>query len=59
MLHIKFQGHRSVGSREKDVLIFFNIYGRGGQFGHVAQLICINFHFHAPIALIRNLVSKD
>ena len=38
MLHIKFQGHPTFGSRE-DVLMFFTIYGDGGHFGHVTWTV--------------------
>ena len=33
MLHTRFQGHRSIGSREEDFLRFFTIYGHGGHLG--------------------------
>ena len=35
MLHTKFQGHWPLGSREKDFLKDFTIYGHGGHLGHV------------------------
>ena len=39
MLCIKYQGHRSLGSREKKVLRFFTIYGRAGHVGHVIRSV--------------------
>ena len=44
MLHIKFQGHWSIGSGEEEFFKVFTIYGHGSHVGHVTQLICINFH---------------
>ena len=58
MLHIKFQGHRSIGSGEEDFLRFFTIYGHGGPVGHVTQLICINFHSYSPSSFRMNFGSK-
>ena len=37
MLHTKFQGNRSTGSRE-DFWRVFTIYGRGGHLDHVTQM---------------------
>ena len=48
MLHIKFQGHRSIGSG--DFFKVFTIYGHGGHAGHVTLLICISFHSHSPLS---------
>ena len=59
MLHIKFQGHRSIGSGEEDFLKFLPIYGHGGHVGHVTQLICINFHSHSFSSFQMNLGSKS
>ena len=35
---------------EKKIFKVFTIYGQGSNLGHVAQLICINFHSHPPIS---------
>ena len=48
MLHAKFQDHRSSGSGEEDFQRFFNIYGRGGHFGHVTSIMLSDFHFLVP-----------
>ena len=48
MLHAKFQDHRTSGSGEEDFVGFFNIYGPGGQFGHVTWTIYINFRSPFP-----------
>ena len=45
MLHTKFCGNQSTGSREKDFWRVFNIYGCGSHFGHVTSIMSINFHF--------------
>ena len=45
MLHAKFNYHRTSGSG-KDV--FFFIYGRGGNLGHVTWTISINFRSPFP-----------
>ena len=37
MLHAMFQGHRLIGSGEKDFFKVFNIYGRGDHVGHVTS----------------------
>ena len=34
MLHTKFHGNQSTGSRKEDFLRVFTIYGRGGHLGH-------------------------
>ena len=59
MLHTKFQGHWFIGSGEDDFFKGFNIYGHGGQAGHVTQLICINFHSHTPSSFHMNFGSKS
>ena len=38
MLHTKFRGNLSTGSREEDFLRVFTIYGRGGHLGHVTHM---------------------
>ena len=52
MLHIKFQGHRSIGSGEEDfkkkLLVFI---WACSHFDHVTRLICINFHYHFIISI--------
>ena len=58
MLHIKFQGHGSIGSGE-DFFKVFTIYGHGSHVGHVTQLICINFHSYSPISFHMNFGSKS
>ena len=35
MLHIKFQGYQSIGSREEDFLKDSTMYGHGDQIDHV------------------------
>ena len=45
MLHTKFCGNRSTGSREEDFWRVFTIYGRGSHIGHVTSIMSINFHF--------------
>ena len=42
ILHTKFQGNRSIGSGEEDVLNDFTIYGYGSHICHVTKLIFIN-----------------
>ena len=42
MLHTKFRENRPAGSRE-DFLVFFTIYGRGGNLGHVTLILRSNF----------------
>ena len=58
MLHIKFQGHWSVGSGEEDFFKVFTIYGHGGPVGQVTKLICINFHSDTPISFHTKFGSK-
>ena len=55
----KFQGHRSIGSGEKDFFKVFTIYGHGSHVGHVTKLICINFHSYSPISFHMNFGSKS
>ena len=57
MLHTKFQGHRTIGSREEDFLKVFTIYGHGSHVGHETQLICINFHSYSPSSFRMNFGS--
>ena len=49
MLHAKFNGHWSTGSREEDFFNVFTIYGRGDHIDHVTQLICKNFHSNSHL----------
>ena len=56
MLHTKFGGNQSTGSRE-DFLRLFTIYGHGGHLGHVTSTMFLNFHFLVPKAYIQNLVK--
>ena len=58
MLHIKFQGHGSIGSGEEDFFKVFTIYGHGSHVGHVTQLICINFHSYSTSSFHMNFGSK-
>ena len=51
MLHTKFCGNRSTGSRVEDFWKVFTIYGRGSHFGHVTSIMSINFHFLEPESL--------
>ena len=50
MLHTKFHGNLPDGSREKDFLRVFTVYGRGGHLGHVTSIMLINFHFLVPVS---------
>ena len=59
MLHTKFQGHRFIGSVEKDFFKVFTIYGHGSHVGHVTQLICINIHSLFSLKLHMNFGSKS
>ena len=43
MLHTKFRGNRSTGSGVEDFWRGFNIYGRSGHLGHVAETIYYKF----------------
>ena len=45
MLHTKFHGNRSTGSREEDFWRVFTIYGHGSHLGHVTSIMSINCHF--------------
>ena len=51
MLHTKFCGNLSTGSREEDFLRVFTIYGCGSHFGHVTSIMSLNFHFLEPESL--------
>ena len=51
MLHTKFHGNRSTGSREEDFWRVFTIYGHGSHLGHVTSIMSINFHFLEPESL--------
>ena len=51
MLHTKFHGNRSTGSREEVFLRLFTIYGHGSHLGHVTSIMSINFHFLVPESL--------
>ena len=50
MLYIKLQGHRSIGSGEEDFLRVLPYMDMAVMFGHVTQLIYINFHSHSPLS---------
>ena len=39
MLHTKFRGNQSAGTREEDFERVFTIYGHGGNLGHVTSII--------------------
>ena len=43
MLRIKFRENRPASSGEKDFLMVFTIYGRGGHLGHVTWTIHTKF----------------
>ena len=43
MLHTKFCGNRSTGSRGEGFFKVFTIYGHGGHLGHVTWTIYTNF----------------
>ena len=51
MLHTKFCGNRSTGSRKKDFWRVFTVYRCGSHFGHVTSIMSINFHFLEPESL--------
>ena len=51
MLHTKFHGDWSTGSREEDFWRVFTIYGHGSHLGHVTSIMSINFHFLVPESL--------
>ena len=63
MLHTKFRGNRSAGSRE-DFQKVFTIYGHGGHLGHVTSTMSSDFHFlvpesfHKKMIQIRKVVSE-
>ena len=63
MLHTKFQGHWSIGSGQEDFLSFLPYMGMAAMFftiyGHVTQLICINFHSYSPSSFHMNFSSKS
>ena len=59
MLHTKFIGHQSIGSKEEVFLKVFTIYGHGTHLGHVTLFICRNFHSHSPISFHKKFGSKD
>ena len=42
MFHAKFQDHKTLGSRDKDFLKVFTIYGHGGHLGFMTKTIFIN-----------------
>ena len=48
MLHIKFQGNRSIDSGEEDFFQVFNIYGHGGHLGHVTRTVLTTFRSSDP-----------
>ena len=56
-VHIKFQGHWSVGSGEEDSLKVFTIYGHGGYIGHVTLTVCIYFHSLSPKRLYKKSLT--
>ena len=48
MLHTKFHGNQSAGSREEDNYRVFTIYGHGGHRGHVTSIMSSDFYFLVP-----------
>ena len=44
---------------EKKILKIITIYGHGGHFGQVTQLICINFYSHSPVGFHMSFGSKS
>ena len=64
MLHTKFCGNRSTGSREEDFWRVFTIYCRGRHLGHETQMRRTNFRspypwrLHTKLALIGQMVSE-
>ena len=48
MLHTKFHGNRSAGSREEDFLRVFTIYGHGGHLGHMTHMPRTKFRSPYP-----------
>ena len=57
-IHTKFRGNLPSGSGEKDFGRVFTIYGHGGHLDHVTSIISINFHFHVPKSLHKNLIKN-
>ena len=51
MLHTKFHGNWSTGSREDDFWRVFTTYEHGSHLGHVTSIISINFLFLVPESL--------
>ena len=58
MLHNKFPGNWSIGSREAELKNLFYIYGRGGHLGHVTSNMLINFNSTVPKILITQFGLK-
>ena len=58
MLHTKFRGNRTTGTREEDFLRVLTIYGHGGHLGHMTSIISANFHFLVPESLHTKFGSK-
>ena len=46
MLHTKFCVKQPTGSGEEDFSRVFNIYGHGGQLGHVTKILWTRFQCH-------------
>ena len=58
MLHTKFRGNRTTGTKEEDFLEgFYHIY-ECDHFGHVTSIITTNFHFLVPESLHIKFGSK-
>ena len=47
MLHTKFRGNRSAGSRG-DFQMVSTMYGHGSHLGHVTSIMSSDFHFLVP-----------
>ena len=50
MLHTKFRGNQTTGSREEFCRVF-TIYGHGSLLGHVTKMLSTNFRSPYPMRL--------
>ena len=48
MLHTKFRGNCSTGSRKEILQRVFDIYGHDGHIGLLTSIMLINFYFCEP-----------
>ena len=59
MLHSKFCGNQSTGTRDENHWRLFTIYGLGGQLGQVTSNISVGFYFHVPKIFYTKYDSND